>query len=213
MISKEDSDRLSSGDLVFIRSGSYVYGQVAHLTRTWTSHVGVLFKNHINRWVVAESRIPRVVYTPLSSFLMRSAHGLYAVERMREGVSEEMALELKKAADRRMGLRYSLGFDFDSQGEFCSKFAYEIYREVLGVEIGRVETFREVVDRSGDARLWFWRCFFFGAIPWNRRTVTPASILESPLLEPILKRTPSDSEGSALTPSSPDFECLDQGTH
>ncbi|MBI1839694.1 MAG: hypothetical protein HYR88_02440 [Verrucomicrobia bacterium] len=211
MISKLDNERLSAGDLVFIRSGSYLYGQVAHLTRTWTSHVGVLFKNQIDRWVVAESRIPRVVYTPLSSFLMRSASGLFAIERMREGVSEEMASELKKAADRRMGLRYSLGFDFDSRGEFCSKFAYEIYREVLGVEIGRVETFRELVDRSDDARLWFWRCFFFGSIPWDRRTVTPASILESPLLEPVVKHTTPGPDGLPTKAALKEIECLDRG--
>ena len=206
---KPDSERLSEGDLVFIRSGSYLYGQVAHLTRTWTSHVGVLFKDQIDQWVVAESRIPRVVYTPLSSFLMRSARGLFAIERMRDGISEEGALELKRAADRRMGMKYSLGFDFDSQGEFCSKFAYEIYREVLGVEIGRVETFREVVEKSEDARLWFWRCFFFGSIPWNRRTVTPASILESPLLEPVLKHTTPDLTGDPKRAALEVLECLD----
>lgn len=187
MSALENSGVLSAGDLIFIRSGSYLYQRVADMTRTWTSHLGVLFEGRSSGWMVAESRHPKVVYTPLETFLSRSVSGLFAVERLKQGLPKEAIHELKQAADRRMGLRYDLGFDYDARGEFCSKFAHEIYLEALGVELGKVETFREVVDKGSGVPIWFWRMWFFGSIPWERRTVTPASIFASPLLQPVIE--------------------------
>jgi hypothetical protein len=59
---------------------------------------------------------------------------------------------------------------------YCSKFV----REVLlfaGVSIGKIQTFKELLNENKEHGIWFWRLWFFGFIPWARRTVTPASLL------------------------------------
>ena len=200
MIALNNSSLLCDGDLIFIRSGSYLYQKVADMTRTWTSHVGVLFGGEHGEWMVAESRVPKVVYTPLETFLSRSVSRRFAVERLRQGLETDAIKELRQAANKRMGRRYDLGFDYDARGEFCSKFAHEIYLEALGVEIGKVETFREVVEKGSGVPLWFWRLWFLGSIPWERRTVTPASIFQSPLLQAIIQPTTLQSDPKQATP-------------
>jgi hypothetical protein len=84
-----------------------------------------------------------------------------------------------------MGRWYHLGFNYDSRRMFCSKFVHEVFREALGVEIGTVQTFGELLECKPDQALGFWKLWFFGRIPWTRRTVTPASQLASPLLQAV----------------------------
>ena len=84
-----------------------------------------------------------------------------------------------------MGKWYHLGFDLDSRHQFCSKFVYEIFREAVGVEIGSVELFRDLLARNPHSPLQFWKMWFIGRIPWDRRTITPGSQFESTLLKPV----------------------------
>lgn len=77
-----------------------------------------------------------------------------------------------------MGRLYGLGFDFDSRWMYCSKFVHRIYREALGLDLGRIQTFRELLDENPGANLNFWRFWYFGRIPWERRTLTPESLYQ-----------------------------------
>jgi hypothetical protein len=88
-------------------------------------------------------------------------------------------------AARRMGKWYHLGFDLDSPRQFCSKFVYEIYRDALGVNVGTVESFRDLLQRNPSYPLAFWKLWFLGRIPWERRTITPGTQYESALLETV----------------------------
>ncbi len=45
--------------------------------------------------------------------------------------------------------------------------------------LGDVETFDTLLRRNPDHPLGFWKIWYFGRIPWQRRTVTPASVFES----------------------------------
>lgn len=100
-------------------------------------------------------------------------------------MSEAAVQGLHDAASRRMGTLYHLGFKYESPRQFCSKFVYDCYREALDVRIGRLETFRELLASNPDSPLWFWRLWFWGRIPWERRTISPASQLEDEQLVTI----------------------------
>ena len=167
------------GDIVFIRVKSFLYRKVAETSRSWESHVGIIFRNPDGAWMVAESTIPVSKFTPLEKFAARSEDGRFSILRLRADLSREEVLRLRAAAESRMGIFYHLGFKYDSPRLFCSKLVHDSYLESTGRSVGHLETFRELLTANPDAPLWFWRIWFFGRIPWERRCVTTTSQLQS----------------------------------
>jgi hypothetical protein len=183
---------LKSGDILFVSTPAYLYRKVAQATCSPASHVGIAFEDPRRGWVVAESAVPLSRYSPLRRFMRRTDRGWYAVRRLGRELTADEVAALRAACDRRMRLWYHTGFDYDSPRMFCSKFVHEVFREALGVEIGTVETFGELLQRNPQQNLEFWKLWFFGRIPWARRTVTPASQMLSPTLHTVIEgeRTP-----------------------
>jgi hypothetical protein len=182
MINEAD---LQVGDIVFIRVANFLYRRVAQATNSWTSHVGMLVGREDSEWMVAESAVPLSRYCPLSRFLRRSEGGRCAIMRLKSPLDSTAPGRLQAEAARRMRHWYHLGFDLDSRQQFCSKFVYEIYREALGVSIGTVQSFRDLIEKNPESPLAFWKMWFMGRIPWDRRTITPGTQYESDLLQPV----------------------------
>ena len=170
------------GDIVFTRIGGPIFTQVATTTQSWTSHVGIIVDYENGDWIVAESGIPFVRKTPLRKFLDRSEGKEFSIRRLKTELTTEQKYAILRFADSQMGKVYSLGFNLQSQNTFCSKFVHDAVYEGTRQSIGEVETFEHLLHRNPDAPLWFWRAWFFGFIPWQRMTITPASELQSPLL-------------------------------
>jgi hypothetical protein len=168
------------GDLVFIRVPTPLFMQVADATGSWTNHVGVVI-DHAG--TVAESRFPLSGTTTLKRFLRRSANGRVAVGRLRRALSPAEQQRIAVAARRRAGVVYDTGFNLHSRRQFCSRFAREVIGEATAEHLGTIETFADLVRAQPDAPLWFWTLWYFGRIPWQRQTVTPASVLRSPAIE------------------------------
>jgi hypothetical protein len=175
------------GDIVFTRIGGPIFTRVAATTQSWTSHVGIIVDYRDGEWIVAESRIPLVGKTTLHRFLDRSKDQRFAIMRLKAAPSLEQRYALLRFADSQMGKLYSLGFDLNGQGTFCSKFVHDAVLESTHQSIGEVETFDQLLHRNPDSPLWFWRTWFLGSIPWQRTTITPASELDSPLLNLVAK--------------------------
>jgi len=171
---------LKVGDLVFTRVPAPLFMQVADVTASWTNHVGVVIDDN---GTIAESRVPLSATTGLRSFVRRSAGGRIAVARLRRPLSHIERKRVMSAARRRTGILYDTGFNIRSRRQFCSRFAREVINEATGVQLGAVERFSELLRAQPDASLWFWKLWYFGRIPWDRETVTPASVLRSPALE------------------------------
>jgi hypothetical protein len=142
--------------------------------------VGIIVDYQQGDWIVAESGIPFVRKTPLRRFLDRSDGQRFSIRRLRSAPSDEEKRAMLKFADSQMGRLYSLGFDLESPKTFCSKFVHDVVYQSTHQQIGEVETFDHLLHRNPDAPLWFWRTWFFGAIPWQRTTITPASEMNSP---------------------------------
>jgi hypothetical protein len=170
------------GDIVFTRIGGPIFANVAATTLSWTSHVGIIVNYSDGDWVVAESGIPFVRKTPLRKFLDRSQDQLFSIRRLRTPPTEDQKRAMLIFADSQLGKVYSLGFDLESRNTFCSKFVHDDVFVCTQQSVGEVETFDHLLHRNPNAPLWFWKAWFFGRIPWDRTTITPASELESPLL-------------------------------
>ena len=175
------------GDLVFTQIGGPIFARVATTTQSWTSHVGIIVDYQQGDWIVAESGIPFVRKTPLRRFLGRSDEQQFSIRRLRIEPTAAEKLVLQKFADAQMGRFYSLGFDLNSKQTFCSKFVHDAVSASTHQSIGEVETFDHLLHRNPAAPIGFWRAWFFGFIPWQRTTITPASELNSPLLRLVVQ--------------------------
>ena len=183
------SPRLEDGDLIFIRISNPIFRRVAETTGSWETHVGVLFSGPNGTWEVAESKFPFSKFSPLDHFIARSEHGRFYIIRSRAGLTSGEKANLREAASARLGILYDLGFNYDSPNLYCSKFVAQIYQQATGYEVGRVQTFRQLLNDNPRAPLGFWRVWFFGFIPWDRRCVTTTSEMKSTEFIPVYDST------------------------
>lgn len=177
---------VAEGDLIFTDIPNFLFRQVAATTKTWTSHVGIAFKDQNANWIVAESTVPLSREVPLCEFLQKSSEYLFEIKRLNRPLDPSEISTLHSTTNSLLKRLYGFGFDFDSEKLFCSKFAYLAYQSI-GVEVGTLQTFRELLTSNPNTPLTFWRFWFFGSIPWERRTVTPASQLNDPKVVSVLK--------------------------
>lgn len=178
---------INEGDLVFLEINNYIFQNIARLSASWTSHVGVILKNPGGDWVVAESTIPRSKITPFCTYVGRTRGSRLAIRRLyRPLMASELNL-LVSATSQRLGVSYDTGFDYNSNKQFCSKFVYQAYLDATGLEIGRKETFADLRTAHPEIDITFAEVWFMGNIPWDRVTVTPASQYEDGDLFTVLE--------------------------
>lgn len=170
---------LRIGDMVFIRVPARPFREVASATNSWTNHVGVVVDDRGDEPLIAESTFPLSRTTSLSRFLKRSEQGRCAVARLTRPLTDTQREALRNAAGHRLGRFYDTGFNLASRRQFCSRFVREVIDEGTNIQVGKVETFATLLQDNADPNLAFWRLWFFGRIPWQRRTVTPESLLQS----------------------------------
>lgn len=169
--------QLEVGDVVFIRIPKPPFTKVAATTSSWTNHVGIVTDVSGSEPVIAESRVPISGATSWTKFVKRSDAGRVAITRLPVSLSVPQQLKLKQAVAARQGIWYDTGFDLHSNRQFCSRYVREVLQEAAGVELGEVENFSTLLQRNPQADQRFWKMWYFGEIPWQRETVTPASLL------------------------------------
>lgn len=189
------ASQLQVGDLIFIRVSALPFRKVAATTQSWTNHVGIVVATDGIEPTVAESTFPFSKRGGLAKFLARSEGGRVEISRLNAPLSRAQQRTLVLAADKRLGTLYDTGFDLHSSRQFCSRYVFEVVREATGIEVGQVETFGSMLAKNPDTGLGFWRLWYFGRIPWQRETVTPASVLTSPQLHAVFD--------GYVTPSNP----------
>ncbi len=169
----------SVGDIVFIRVSARPFLEVAAATTSWTNHVGIVVDVSGAEPLVGESTFPFSRTTTLSKFIARSEDSRVAVARVKAPLSPEQQQGISLAANKRKGVFYDTGFDVHSQRQFCSRYVREVLIEATGISVGEVASFKTLLMRNPDTNMGFWKMWYFGRIPWERETVTPASLLRS----------------------------------
>ena len=170
---------LNVGDVVFIHVSPLPFEKVSAATQSWVNHVGIVADVSGSEPIIAESTFPRSRTTTLSRFVKRSKYGQVAIARLDMPLTEQQRHEVSRASNRRLGIFYDTGFNLNSQRQFCSRFVREVLAEATGVTVGEVETFETLLNSNPHTDLAFWRLWYLGSIPWERKTVTPASLLNS----------------------------------
>jgi hypothetical protein len=177
--------QLQDGDLIFTRISNPIFRKVAETTDSWETHVGILFSGANGTWQVAESKFPLSRCSRLDQFIARSEQGRFYVIRHRDGLTPGEKLNLREAAMARMGIRYDLGFNYNSPRLYCSKFVHEVYQQATGYQVGKLQTFRQLLAANPQAPVAFWRAWFFGFIPWQRQCITTTSEMKSVDFVPV----------------------------
>lgn len=177
--------QLQVGDVVFIRIPRQPFTQVSDATSSWTNHVGIVSDVSGKEPVIAESRVPLSGETSWTKFVQRSDRGRVAVMRLATPLDAQQQLKLRKSVAAKRGILYDSGFNMDSKKQFCSRYVREVVDEAAGVKLGEVEDFATLLKRNPDADQAFWKSWYFGNIPWQRKTVTPASLLNDKQLHVV----------------------------
>ncbi len=177
--------RLAVGDVVFIRVHVLPFEKISSTTMSWTNHVGIVVDTSRREPLIAESRFPLSGTTTWSRFVARSKDGRVAVSRPAFVMDQQQVGKLREAVAARAGILYDTGFDLHSRRQFCSRYVREVLQEATGIAFGRVESFSTLFADNPQADLGFWRIWYFGYIPWQRETVTPASLLDDAKLTRI----------------------------
>lgn len=172
--------KYETGDIVFTCIGARLFGQISAASKCWSNHVGIIIGHDGDDYLVAESRVPLSTITTLSRFIERSTDQRYGVRRLAGGLTAEQKLALVEKVPGRLHKFYHTGFKYESSRQFCSKFVFDIYKEALCIPVGEIETFGELLNSNPNAKLTFWKFWFLGSIPWERKTVTPASLWHHP---------------------------------
>lgn len=168
------------GDIVFTCIGAALFGQISAASNCWSNHVGIIIGHNGEDFLVAESRVPLSTITTLSRFIKRSSNQRYAIKRLDAGLTERQKQRIVEQVPSRLRKLYHTGFKYESSRQFCSKFVFDIYKEALCIPVGEIETFGELLNSNPNAKLTFWKFWFLGSIPWERKTVTPASLWHHP---------------------------------
>ena len=179
------ASNMEVGDVVFIRVGAKPFREVADATNSWTNHVGVVVDTSGPEPVIGESKFPLSRRTPISRFIGRSEDGRVSVARLVIEPTPEQRVHVAASADRRAGILYDTGFNLHSRRQFCSRYVREVLIEATGQNVGEVETFSHLLASRPNANVGFWKAWYFGNIPWDRETVTPASLLRSTALKTV----------------------------
>jgi len=176
----------ANGDLVFQSMGSSSQGKAIELaTRSPYSHMGMIFIKD-RKYYVLEAVGP-VKYTPLEAWIRQGEGGRYVVRRLKNAdtiLTPEAVGRLKKEAGKYLGKPYDHYFGWSDKRIYCSELVWKIYRNALGIEIGKPMKLREfdldhplvkekLKERYGDD------------VPLDEPAVSPGQMYRSEMLETV----------------------------
>jgi hypothetical protein len=181
----EGAAALRDGDIIFQTSRTSQSRAIQLATHSRYSHLGLVF--HVGDRLMVIEAIGPVRWTPLSRFLARGEDGAAVVRRLRDAdtrLTPAAVSRLRRAATHHLGKRYDRAFDWSDEQMYCSELVYKAYERGLGLELGPLQTLREmdlsneVVKRKVAER-------YGRHIPLDSPVITPQAIFDSDLLDTV----------------------------
>lgn len=193
---KEDTPRfvenllkseIQNGDIIFQTSTSGQSKAIQIATGSKYSHMGIIYKQG-NGFFVYEAVQP-VKFTPLSEWINRGEKAHYVVKRIKNSetlLTPEILAQMKQIGGKYAGKDYDLYFEWSDSKIYCSELVWKIYKEAVGLEIGKLEKLgdfnltnkavkQKLAERYGDN------------IPKDELVISPASMFNSDQLITVFK--------------------------
>lgn len=168
------------GDIMFQSSPrTPLIDAIEGATSSSFSHCGIVHRTN-TRWVVIEAIGP-VKETPLEEWIDRGRDNRYTVYRLK-GPYRKMIPSFVKAAQSYMGLPYDIHYDLDDAAIYCSELVYKAYRKATGQTLGRLQSLGELHWQPYENVI---RDIEDGALPLDRKMITPRALSEAAQLEHV----------------------------
>ena len=174
-----------NGDLVFQDAQSSQSEALRVATNSPYTHMGVVF-NEEGKQLVYEAVGP-VKYTPLEKWIKQGLNGHFVVKRLKDReqiLTEESVEKLKEAGEMYKGRPYDFHFAWSDDRIYCSELVWKMYKTALGIEIGKLQKFRDF-DLSNPIVAEIIEERFPEGIPGDEIVISPASMFASNLLETV----------------------------
>lgn len=179
---------LLEGDIILQTSRSPQSLGIQLATHSRFSHVGLVHREG-DRLFVYEAIGP-VTLTPLSAFVARGEGHHVTVMRLKDRdarFTPDAVAKMRRAALRFRGRPYDFAFGWSDERIYCSELVYKVYREGLGVEVGRLQRLGDfdLSDPRVKAKL---RERYGDRVPVDEVVISPGAIAESGVLEVVVER-------------------------
>jgi len=180
--SKTASTEFQNGDIIFQTSTSGQSKAIQIATGSKYSHMGIIYKQG-NDFFVYEAIQP-VKLTPLNDWIERGEKGHYVVKRIKNSqnlLTPETLIKMKQVGEKYSGKDYDLYFEWSDSRIYCSELVWKIYKEAVGLEIGKLENLGDfnLTDKAVKQKL---KERYGDNIPKDELVISPASMFNSELL-------------------------------
>jgi hypothetical protein len=169
---------LHNGDIIFQTSRSAQSKAIQLATKSKYSHMGIIYESH-GEFYVYEAVQP-VKMTRLREWIKRGEQGKYVVKRLRDQslLSPENLERMKTSGERFKGKNYDLYFEWSDESIYCSELVWKIYKESLGIEIGKPANLRDF-DLENETVRMLMRKRYGERIPLDQIVISPAAMFDS----------------------------------
>ncbi len=172
------------GDIVLQHVKAPLCEMIADITQSPYSHCGLIV--HRGTEVYVLEAVETVSYTPLGQWLATGDRGRVTVVRVRNLTAAQIAQAIQ-AAQVFLGRPYDTQYQPDNRRIYCSELAYKAFRNGCGIEVGAVQRLGDLKWQPYEKTI---RQLADGELPLDRRMVTPAALVDSPLTTVVYSNFP-----------------------
>ena len=176
---------LKEGDILFQETGGEQGKAIKLATKSRYTHVGVVF-DYKGELLVLEAVGP-VKKTKLKDFINRGINKHYVVKRLKNAEDKltiDNIVKLKEAGDKYLGLPYDIYFGWQNDRIYCTELVWKIYKEILGIELGRLGKLKDFDLSSFTVRLLMFKRYGL-KIPYDEPVIAPSIMFDSKELETV----------------------------
>ncbi|MFW5851329.1 MAG: YiiX family permuted papain-like enzyme [Bacteroidota bacterium] len=177
--SKTELSEFQNGDIIFQTSKSGQSKAIQIATGSKYSHMGIIYKQG-NDYFVYEAVQP-VKLTPLNDWITRGENEHYVVKRIKNSqklLTPETLTKMKQIGEKYAGKDYDLYFEWSDSRIYCSELVWKIYKESIGLEIGKLEKLGDFNLTEKAVRLKLMERYG-EHIPKEELVISPASMFNS----------------------------------
>ena len=185
---KSESTDLRDGDIIFQTSKSSQSKAIQLATNSKYSHMGIVY-NQNGKFFVYEAIQP-VKLTPLSDWINRGENKHYVVKRLKNAdsvLNDENLKKMKSIGEKFINKDYDLYFEWSDDRIYCSELVWKMYKEAIGIEIGKLEKLR-TFDLSHEAVKQKIKERYPDEIPYDEKVISPSAMFDSDQLITILEK-------------------------
>ncbi len=174
-----NSDELRDGDIIFQTSQSGQSKAIQLATHSRYSHMGLIYEKEGELYVF--EAVQPVKFTPLQDWINRGENGHYVAKRFVDGNRTLNQLDIrnmKAFGERYLGKDYDIYFEWSDDRIYCSELVWKLYKEVLNVELGELETLADF-DLSDERVKQKMTERYGNNIPTEEKVISPAAMFNS----------------------------------